>query len=352
MLSLFSSFSLLTKSTTFIIGDISNIFGIIMNAIYNVFFDMFSIQSLGITIIVFTVLVRVLMLPLAVKQQKSTQEMQRIQPELKKLQNKYANKKDPESQKKYQAEMQALYQEHGVNPFGGCLPLLIQMPIIFALFAVLRNIPAYIVKVKDVFLGIYSQISTVDGFADKLSQFNHMDLNNMDSAAIVKDFDPAVADSAVDVMAKLTPEGWNMFQETFAAVGSNIEGLITKINDMNYFLSINLAERPINGFEDIFTVGALIPLLCLVAQVLVTKTMQSSRNTSKGDGGAADQTQKTMMYIMPIMTVFIVSTMPAGLGLYWLASNVFQLGQQIVINRHLAQDREKNAGSSKKVTKK
>lgn len=349
MLSLFSGFSLLTKSTTPVIGQISNLFGIIMNAIYDVFFDLFSIQSLGITIIVFTILVRVLMLPLAVKQQKSTQEMQRIQPELKKLQNKYANKKDPESQKKYQAEMQALYQEHGVNPFGGCLPLLVQMPIIFALFAVLRNIPAYIVKVKDVFLGIYNQVTTVDGFGEKLSQFNHIDIKNIESAEIVKDFDPNVADSAIDVMAKLTPEGWNTFQDTFAAVGTNIEGLINKINEMNYFLSINLAEKPVSGFEDIFTVGALIPLLCLVAQVLVTKTMQASRKSSGGDG-AAEQTQKTMMYIMPIMTVFIVSTMPAGLGLYWLTSNLFQLGQQIVINKHLAQDKEKSA--NKKVTSK
>jgi len=329
-------FSILTKSTTFILGDISNIFGIIMNAIYNFFNGAFGIESLGITIIVFTLLVRILMLPLAIKQQKSTQEMQLIQPQLKKIQAKYKDKKDPENQKKYQAEMSALYKEHDVNPFGGCLPLIIQLPIIFSLFAVLRNIPAYIDKVKLIYTSIYNSIANISGFTDILNALNKTDLASEKTIALVPKFDPASTDSIVDLLAKFTPSHWDSFTNSFASVSTNLEPLIEKVHAMNYFLTIDLATRPISGLSDIFTVGALIPLFCLIAQIFVTRTMSARTSAnSNGENAAADQTQKTMTYMMPLITVFFVSTMPAGLGLYWLTSNVFQLVQQIVINKYV-----------------
>ncbi|MDA3846585.1 MAG: YidC/Oxa1 family membrane protein insertase [Vallitaleaceae bacterium] len=329
-------FSLLTKSTTPLLGSISSVFGVIMNAIYNFFNSAFGIESLGTTIIIFTLLVRVLMLPLAIKQQKSTQEMQFIQPQLKKIQAKYKEKKDAENQKKYQAEMAALYKEHNVNPFGGCLPLVIQLPIIFSLFAVLRNIPAYIDKVKNIYLGIYNTITGLTGVNDALLALNKTDLAAEKTAALVPKFDPASTDSIVDLLAKFSPSHWDSFTNTFASVSTNLEPLIEKVHAMNYFFTIDLATRPISGLSDIFTVGALIPLLCLIAQIFVTRTMTAkAKASSTGDNAAADQTQKTMTYMMPLITVFFVSTMPAGLGLYWLTSNVFQLVQQIVINKYV-----------------
>ncbi len=110
--------TLATQSSTPIIGDLAKFFGVLMDYIYNFFGNTFGIFSLGLSIIVFTIITRLLMLPLAFKQQKSMKEMQLIQPDLKKIQDKYKNKKDQESQRKMQAEMTALYQEHGVSPLA------------------------------------------------------------------------------------------------------------------------------------------------------------------------------------------------------------------------------------------
>lgn len=319
---------LLTKSTTFILGDISNIFGIVINAIYNFFNGTFGIESIGITIIVFTILVRVLMLPLAIKQQKSQQEMQRIQPELKKLQDKYKDKKDQATQQKYQQEMQELYKEHGVNPFGGCLPILVQMPIIFSLFAVLRNIPAYITSIKDVYLGIIGSVQGVEGFADKMTQLNVRDLTAERVTALVNNFDVTNNDLVIDLMAQFSPEHWTKFGELFSSASKSFEPMVNELGRINEFLTINLAATP-----ELMSVGILIPILCFVAQILVTKTMSARTQTAGNDQAA--QTQKTMTYMMPIITVFFVMQMPAGLGVYWLTSNVFQLVQQIVINKYV-----------------
>lgn len=321
-------FLTLTKSTTFIIGPIAQLFGMIMNAIYNFFFNVMGIESLGVSIIIFTLLVKLLMMPLTIKQQKSSKDMQKIQPKIKKLQAKYKNKKDQESQRKLQTEMSKIYKENNVNPIGGCLPLLVQFPVLFALFAVLRNIPAYINSVKEVYIGIINQISSVPGYEKILETFE-VPLKQ------IKEFSPTNQDKVIDLLAKFNSSDWNIFRESFDQIGNQIAPLIDKITSMNYFLTINLADKPVSGFSDIISVGALIPLLCFVAQILVTKT--TSMPSGTGDK-TQDQTQKTMMYAMPVITVFFVLQMPAGLGLYWLTSNIFQLIQQVIINKHLQKD--------------
>lgn len=324
----FTPIVILTQSTTPIIGTIAKLFGMIMNGIYVFFYNNFGVVSIGISIIVFTIIVRLLMIPLAIKQQQSMEEMQRIQPEIKKIQEKYKNTKDPESQKKMQAETAQLYQDHNVNPFGGCLPLLIQMPILFALFAVLRNIPAYIGQVKDVYTNVVTHITSVAGY-EKIIQTVH------DAQKIpVKNFVPTDSNKIIDLLNALNSKGWEELFTAFSTITDKLEPLYVKINEINYFLTINLADTPINfsnGINGIFTVGILIPILCVVAQILVTKTSNPS-NKAKA---AQDQTQKTMMMMMPVVTLIFVLQMPAGLGLYWLISNIFQLVQQIVINKHL-----------------
>jgi len=323
----FTPIVILTQSTTPIIGTIAKLFGFIMNGIYVFFYNNFGIVSIGISIIVFTIIVRLLMIPLAIKQQQSMEEMQRIQPEIKKIQEKYKNAKDPESQKKMQAETAQLYQDHNVNPFGGCLPLLIQMPILFALFAVLRNIPAYIGQVKGVYLNIVTHITQVTGY-EKIIQTVH------DAQKIpVKNFIATDTDKIIDMLNGLNSKGWEELFTAFSSIIDKLTPLYEQINEINYFLTINLADTPVNfsnGINGIFSLGILIPILCVVAQVLVTRT--SSPNKAKT---TQDQTQKTMMMMMPAVTLVFVLQMPAGLGLYWLISNIFQLVQQLVINKHV-----------------
>lgn len=316
-----NSIVMLTQNSTIIIGDIAKIFGVIMDTIYNVFSSI-GIESLGVSIIIFTILVRVLMLPLAFKQQKSMKEMQKIQPQLKKLQEKYKNKKDPEQQQKYQMEMNKLYKEHNVSPFGGCLPLLVQFPIIMSLFQVLRNIPAYIGTVKDLYSGIATNVVNAEGAGTFLT-----DLAASGSTA-VKDFDLTNIDKVIDVIGKFSTDQWTTFIDQFGSTSSIIGQNYDKITEIYMFFgTINLADKP-----DLMSVAILLPVLNVVVQFMSTKASMENQS------GEQNQTQKSMMYTMPLITAFFVATMPAGLGLYWLASSMFQWGQQVVINKHLHSD--------------
>lgn len=319
---LFSNFTILTQSTSFLIGPIARLFGMIMDAIFN-FFSNIGIESLGFSIILLTVIIRLFMLPLAVKQQKSMTKMQEIQPKVKQIQDKYKNKKDPESQKKMQMEVSQLYQVNNVNPFGGCLPLLIQFPIIISLFDVLRSIPAYINNIKALYLGIVSNISNVSGYESVLNNINEA------MKSPIKEFDPTNSNKVIDLLSTFKTTDWTNFIDVFNEVGDKIVPLVDNITSVNYFFGINLADPP-----NLLSIGLLIPLLNVVVQFLVSKTMTSSQNMDEKQAA----TNKTMMYTMPLVTAFFVISMPAGLGLYWLTSSTFQFFQQIVINKHMKKE--------------
>ena len=318
----------LTQSSTPIIGDIARFFGFLMDGIYNFFGSNFGIYSLGLSIIVFTIITRLLMLPLAFKQQKSMKEMQVIQPEIKRVQDKYKNKKDKESQQKMQAELSALYQQHGVNPFGGCLPLLIQMPIIFSLFSVLRNIPAYIDNIKVYYVNIANYIFEVPNYGEKLTSI--MD----DSSIMVKNFDPSVLDKVIDLLYQFQSSTWETFYNVFPSIQTQVANQVVELNNIYSMFGINLSDKP-----DMMSIGVLIPLLNVAVQFLVTQTsMAQSAKKKDAPNTQAEQTNKTMMYTMPLVSGFFAMTLPAGLGLYWLVGSLFQLGQQLVINKHVHND--------------
>ena len=129
----------------FIVGPISWVLGVILNFVFNVVYFITENFSLGITIIVVTIIARVLMLPLSFKQQKSMVVMRKIQPEIKKIQDKYKDDMaDPEVKRKMNTEMQKLYSQNNYNPLSGCLPLLIQLPIFIALYYIMQNSYAFI----------------------------------------------------------------------------------------------------------------------------------------------------------------------------------------------------------------
>ncbi|RRD93674.1 YidC/Oxa1 family membrane protein insertase [Clostridiales bacterium COT073_COT-073] len=311
----------LTQSTTPIIGQLAQIFGVIIEYIYNFLKNVFGLESIGMTIILFTIFTRILLLPLAFKQQKSMREMQKLQPEMKKIQDKYKNKKDPESQQKMQMEISQLYQKNGTSPFGGCLPMLVQLPIIWALFYVLRNIPAYIGSVRQIYVGIVAKVSGVAGVGAVLTE-----MNEGLKALSVADFDPAVENKLIELFSKFTSEQWNSLFEKMPVLSDLLADSISHIQHIYYWLGINLADNP-----NLASIGVLIPVLNVVAQFFMSKLTMG--NTSGNDQAA--QTNKTMMYTMPFITGFFTISMPAGLGLYWLVGTLFHIGQQFVINKYL-----------------
>ena len=150
-----------------ILGPIASLFGIVMDLLFR-FTSSFGIFNIGICIILFTIITRLLLFPLTLKQQKSSKMMALMNPEIAAIQKKYKGKTDQTSMAKQQVEMQAVYEKYGSSPMAGCLPMLIQFPIILALYRVIYNIPAYVPSVRVFFDNVVEPLQNQPGFAEKL----------------------------------------------------------------------------------------------------------------------------------------------------------------------------------------
>ena len=227
-------------------------------------------NNYGVAIIILTLLVSLLLFPLTLKQTRSMKSMQEIQPEIKKIQKEY--KEDREEMNK---QMMALYQERGVNPAAGCLPLILQMPIWFALYRVFRVKP---------------------------------DVN-----------DPTILDPTDIVPAD-----------------SNLAQALLNDDSSISFLSLDMLQTPSEATAA--GVATAIPAIILILIVVGTSYYQTVQTTrrSKGNGQSeSKQAQQMQMItkIMPLFMGFITWTFPMGLGLYFAVSNAFRVGQQAVILR-------------------
>ena len=151
------------------LGPIARLLGKILEAIYYVL-SLVGIENVGICIILFTFIVNTLMFPLQIKQQKFSKMSSRMNPELQAIQKKYKNKKDQASQQKMSLETQAVYQKYGVSPASGCLPLLITFPILFALYRVIYNVPAYVNQVYDIYAGVAGSLKDMEVTVEQLSK--------------------------------------------------------------------------------------------------------------------------------------------------------------------------------------
>ena len=329
------SMILATKSGTPIIGQIAVVMGWIMNAIYKVL-DAVGIQNIGLCIIIFSILIYLCMTPLQIKQQKFSKLSAIMQPEIQKIQKKYQGKKDQDSMMKMQEETQAVYQKYGVSATGSCVQLAIQMPILFALYQVIQNIPAYVGSVYNVFNGVCTKILAVDGFTDIINNF--ITDNKMTRVRQVTDN----ADSIVDFLYALSPSQWKSLQEIsqFSGFSDQISKTASEIQKMQTFGVLNIADQPLSYIKTgslILIIAALaIPLLSWATQMLNLKLMpQAATQNGKDDNNAMASSMKTMNTVMPLMSAFFCFTFPVGLGIYWIASAVVRSIQQLLINRHL-----------------
>ena len=329
------SMILATKSGTPIIGQIAVVMGWIMNAIYKVL-EAVGIQNLGLCIIIFSILIYLCMTPLQIKQQKFSKLSAIMQPEIQKIQKKYQGKKDQDSMMKMQEETQAVYQKYGVSATGSCVQLAIQMPILFALYQVIQNIPAYVGSVYNVFNGVCTKILAVDGFTDIINNF--ITDNKMTRVRQVTEN----ADSIVDFLYALSPSQWKSLQEIsqFSGFSDQISKTASEIQKMQTFGVLNIADQPLSYIKTgslILIIAALaIPLLSWATQMLNLKLMpQAATQNGNNDNNAMASSMKTMNTVMPLMSAFFCFTFPVGLGIYWIASSVVRSTQQLLINRHL-----------------
>ena len=328
---------LLTKSTTFIIGPVATLLGYIMNGIFWVQ-SQIGIESIGLCIILFTIVIYMLLMPLTIKQQKFSKLQSKMNPELQAIQKKYKDKRqDQAAMMKMNEETQAVYQKYGVNPMGSCLQLIIQMPILFALYRVIWNIPAYVGTVKNAFLPLAQALMNVSGAQDfraEIASKNAVSFKEMTELTLI------------DVLYKFKPENWSALLKQFPDLSSLITSTQGDVDRMNYFLGLNIADSPASIFQTAIAAGSvlmiiaalLVPVLSALTQWLNTKLMSTQNDTQPTSGGAADTmaaTMKSMNVMMPIMSAVFCFTLPVGMGIYWIIGAVVRSIQQLVVNKHI-----------------
>ena len=329
---------LLTQSTTPIIGQVAWLLGKLMDGIFNVLSSAFGIENIGLCIILFTIIIDTFMIPLTIKQQKFSKLSAVMNPELQAIQKKYKNKRDQESMLKMQEEMKMVYDKYGTSQMGGCLQLVIQFPILLALWKVIQNIPAYVGGVKDMYMPLVNEIMATGGYQkimEKIGSASPIMINP-------EKFDYTKTNTIVDVLYKFQPSTWDTLKDKFPDLSSLIDSTSGQISHINNFLGANISDAPVNLMMDALKTGAilvaivalLIPILSGLTQWINIKLMPQSPGMDDRENPMANS-MKTMNMIMPLFSVFMCFTMPAGLGLYWIFSAICRSVQQVAINKYL-----------------
>jgi YidC/Oxa1 family membrane protein insertase len=363
------NFIILTQTTGWL-KPIAWLMGIIMNALYE-FQELFGIKYLAICVILFTFVTRMLMLPLQIKQQKQAKLSSKMQPEINAVQEKYKGKKDQDSMRMQQEEVQQVYAKYGTNPMSGCLPLIITVPIMFALYRVIYAIPAYVNDIYTLYAVVADKIMNVDGYATAMLYFT--DINNI-SVRTIKSFTEVSAtgiiskNHLIDLLYAFNTTNWNAFINTKAWLTGSIDTSAISIASLSIGDNLkNLSTADINSLSDVISglgtqvhsiikvnsffgglnildksgwkwPGVIIPVLAAVSQFIQTKFLSPAVNQKPSGNSQQDsmqQSMKMMNYVMPVMSLFMCAVLPICVGIYWVASSVFAAIQSFFINKYI-----------------
>ncbi len=334
---------ILTQNRTFLIGPVAKLLGYIMEGIFFCL-DKIGIPNIGLSIILFTIVIYLLMMPLTIKQQKFSKLSAKMNPELQAIQARYKNKKDNESMMRMNEETQAVYAKYGVSPTGSCLQLLIQMPILFALYRVIYSMPAYVGKIKDAFFPLVDELISQTGSADFIQTFKDagMFARQFTNEAFTGGNMDYIRNTYIDVLNRASTLEWHSIAEKFPSLSADVTNTVETLEKYNNFLGLNIGNSPSFIVKESLASGAYlmvaaaiaVPLLAAVTQWINTKLMPQPENNNSQENAMASS-MKTMNYMMPIMSAIFCYTLPAGMGLYWVAGAVVRSIQQVVINKHI-----------------
>lgn len=321
-----------------VIKQISWLLGQVMNGIYHVM-SAIGVESIGVSIIIFTFIVYIFLMPLTIKQQKFSKMQSVMSPEIQKIQKKYANKKDQASMLKQQEEMNAVYDKYGVKMSSGCLPSLIQLLILFGLYPVVWNVPRYVTQVREAYMPLIDQIKSVSGYEKILEDVASTTVSGFGS------YDLTNPTSLAEIFYKFQNSTWDALVDKIPDIEGLVNSTVSRVGEMNNFLGIDIGAHPWELLQNALAAASivgiilavLIPVLAGVSQFVSVKLSQA------GAAGAAlndsdnpmMSSMKTMTYTMPMISVVFGFTLPAGLGLYWIASAVVRSIQQVIVNAHL-----------------
>ena len=298
--------------------------GFIIENIYN------FVQNYGLAIILFTIIIKMILMPLNVRSQKAMRKQQKIQPVLQELQKKYAN-----DQQKLQQETMKLYKENNISMMGGCLPMLIQFPILIGLYRVIQSPLSYLLRVQwgDLTDTANPIVTEILRLRDGMINLGY-NLGNY-------------ATQTAEAIKKTGQIQLSRWADIVGVNGTALEGVTGNTHPwvINFnFLGLDLSNSPSAAFKYIMALDfnhwqiialLIIPALAVIASLVsmkVTQAQSGQSSNANADGSQAAQMSKTMTYMMPVMTGFFTITLPAGLGLYWIISSVTQIVQQLALN--------------------
>lgn len=286
------------------IAFFANIFGYILNYIY------LFVKNYGIAIIIFSILFKLALLPLSIKQQKTMKKSQKLQGEIRKIQDKYKNNSEQMSK-----ELMDLYKRENMSPFSGCFSSIIQIILLFAMFYLARQPLTYMKKIDENIINNYvSYIKEQDGENTLNEAYQEI--------SIIK-----------------YANNFNENEET--------ENTYENIKDMQIemdFLGIDLSNVPSENYKD--WKALIIPALYVISSIIsvnlstrMTKKMREENNKEEED--PTESMNKTMVWMMPIMSISISLFAPLGLALYWLMNNVLMIIERIILDKILSDKEEK-----------
>ncbi|MBQ2917564.1 MAG: membrane protein insertase YidC [Clostridia bacterium] len=289
-------------------SSISSLCGYILNFIYEL------INNYGLAIIIFSILLKIILLPLSIKQQKTMKKTAKIQEEVKKIQEKYKN-----DQVKMNQEMMDLYKKENLSPFSGCLSSIIQILLLLAIFGLVRSPLTYMKKVD---------IQTINNYKTEMQQNEKSISNSYPEISILK------------------------------YVNENKNSEDPLYINMNFF-GLDLSNIPQENLDNptVYIIPALYVLTSIISMKITTKITSSSgkkdeiieikneENKNKDDADPqemAAQMNKSMSWFMPIMSVSIALIAPLGLALYWLVNNILMIAERLILNIVLKSEEEQN----------
>lgn len=305
------------------------VFGHVFNWLYELL-SFIGIENVAVTVILFTIVTKLLMTPLTIKQQKFSKLSNKMQPELTAIQEKYKGKKDEKSLRLQQLETQAVYEKYGTNPSSGCLPMLITLPIMFALYRVIYAIPAYVDDIYALYNAIAEGLKTLD-------YYPYMSEIATTVGVVTKDFAEMsegvlTNNHMIDIMMKFGTEEWTALAEQFPSITDIISTNVEQINSIYSFCGFNVLNEP-RDYK--FSVMLLVPILAAGTQLISSKLSMAGTKQKDNSDNPMAQSMKSMMITMPIMSGIMCFMFPIFIGIYWIASTVVTTIFQLFINRHI-----------------
>lgn len=326
------------------INFFSNIFGYILNIIYE------FVKNYGLAIILFSILLKLILLPLTIKQQKTVKKSQKIQIKMKEIQDKYKN--NPE---KMNQEIMDLYKKENLSPFSGCLSSIIQIILLFAMFYLVRSPLTYMKKLN---------ADTINEYKNKivLQQGENSVSVSYPEISIIKYINNSIENNKSIENDNNNENNVEVEENNENIDIENTEDIVKEENNENLeikndlyinmnFLGLDLSSIPKENYKDIKVF--IIPLLYIVSscisikmnQVKQNKDEKEETNTSENkEPDMTSQMNKSMMWMMPFLAVSVSLVAPLGLALYWLVNNILMIIERIVIDKFIGHEEEKENG--------